>query len=662
MIVCVSILAIAFAFSQERAVSFRRAFSVTLPEVDVGGDHTLPRPIVSDLNWDGLNEVVLLSGSDMIAVLPTHMFRRSYENQLIELAPKHIAPLTSACIGLGVGHEKGNASYLPNQVVAAISNDYIVTLFSSELSEIWSVRVPTVEAESFVPESASILILPQAVYEGDTGMVIVGVDTLPNNRTMGLAHYSYYAFNLKDGRLRWQHDADDYRDADTASQRRYPHQSFKLTTKDLETHSTEVDWRTFRRSLVQSLPHRHDHPWDTYLEPHAFTRPKNRKKREAHSRSQQSTQPKYQTRARDSTSEYGELGVRLSAAFVAHQEKLTRSPNVIVVHTSRGIEVLHLFTGRPLCQVGPLRPHVTYDDFNGDWLIDAATTSIKKEQEYHNGVVEEKAVCAGVVSSNVPFTQETLFRAPICRSGPGVQLEMMMAFLRGSEDDDAEDGLRLPGWGTADHFDIRTRATAPASIHRKVRSGFGIERMAHDVVFHLNSGLVTSVDTTTRTVRWRAQTEAVFPEAQEGEYESGSETPRVRHSAAPYPHTLAYNPAARGAEKASDPYVLAIGTDALALIHVGSGAIEETLELASSPTAPLVIGDFNSDGVSDLVVLTRKGYEGYLGVQRQGHGVLPYLLLSVVTLVGALVFTQRFPGYQDPWAWHYATGGKRSTD
>eukprot|EP00759_Apiculatamorpha_spiralis_P019168 PhF_6_TR25322/c0_g1_i1/m.34983 len=657
-IVGIAIVAIAYAFYQEHSVTFRQSFQVVFSESEQGSDHTFPRPVVGDLNNDGTNEVVLLSASDMVSIVPTSLLRRSYDNNFLDVTPKYLAPLTSPCIGLNIGKTKVNGTV----VVAVITNDYVVTLMNNDLTERWSVRIPDIDTETFVPTHASVIVLPQAIYDGDEGVVIVGVDTVPDNHTLGGTHFSYYAFHTRDGALRWQHDATSFRDAANVEQRRYPHQSFKLTTKDLEEHTTEVDWRTFRESILASLPHRHDHPWDTEFEPRFFFKQKNKKKRAA-VRGGEEIKPKYHTKARGTTNEYGDLGARLAAASSVTKtpkKVAPHNPNVLVVHTAKGLEVLHLYTGRTICQVGPLRPHVTYDDFNLDSVIDAAAPHISRDQEYNFGSVKEVTECLGVVSTNVPYTNEVIYRAPICRTGIGIHLEMMMAFLRGNEDDDSEDGLSLPGWGTTDHFDPSTTTTAPTSVHRKVRNGLGIERISHDVVFHLNTGYLTSMDVRTRSIRWRTHTPAWFHGKEQKEE---TETVSDQHRTQPYPHTTVYNPVAATYGKGfADPYVLAVGVESLVLVHVGSGNIEDTLYLAEPPVAPVVVADFNTDGVMDLVVLTKKGVFGYLGVQRQGYNALPYLLLAVLTVVIALVASQKAPGLQDPWAWHYATGGKRSTD
>lgn len=125
-------------------------------------------------------------------------------------------------------------------------------------------------------------------------------------------------------------------------------------------------------------------------------------------------------------------------------------------------------------------------------------------------------------------------------------------------------------------------------------------------------------------------------------------------------HVVAFNPS--HIASATDSYILAVGSENLVVVHAGSGVVEDTLSLEDPPIAPVLIGDVNSDGTNDVLVLTKKGYRGLLGIQRQGHAVLPYLLLSVLMLVGMLVASQKFSAFQDPWSWHYATGGKRSTD
>lgn len=49
---------------------------------------------------------------------------------------------------------------------------------------------------------------------------------------------------------------------------------------------------------------------------------------------------------------------------------------MLVAHLSKGIEIIHLYTGRTLTQVAPLHRDITYSDFNFDGMIDAAEALI----------------------------------------------------------------------------------------------------------------------------------------------------------------------------------------------------------------------------------------------------------------------------------------------
>lgn len=44
-------------------------------------------------------------------------------------------------------------------------------------------------------------------------------------------------------------------------------------------------------------------------------------------------------------------------------------PNVVVSHIKEGVEIIHMYTGRPLCRLG-LAPGVTHADINGDGVLD----------------------------------------------------------------------------------------------------------------------------------------------------------------------------------------------------------------------------------------------------------------------------------------------------
>jgi len=53
----------------------------------------------------------------------------------------------------------------------------------------------------------------------------------------------------------------------------------------------------------------------------------------------------------------------------AVQEHHKSPPNVVVAHVEDGIEIIHMYSGRPVCRLA-LQPQVLHADINGDGIPD----------------------------------------------------------------------------------------------------------------------------------------------------------------------------------------------------------------------------------------------------------------------------------------------------
>lgn len=62
-------------------------------------------------------------------------------------------------------------------------------------------------------------------------------------------------------------------------------------------------------------------------------------------------------------------------------------PNVVVSHIRDGIEVIHLFTGRPVCRMGLQKG--TYMDINGDGIIDR----LQAFGSHVSGIIKRVLLC-----------------------------------------------------------------------------------------------------------------------------------------------------------------------------------------------------------------------------------------------------------------------------
>eukprot|EP01063_Lacrimia_lanifica_P024077 TRINITY_DN32047_c0_g1_i1.p1 TRINITY_DN32047_c0_g1~~TRINITY_DN32047_c0_g1_i1.p1 ORF type:complete len:763 (+),score=288.00 TRINITY_DN32047_c0_g1_i1:58-2346(+) len=514
----------------------------------------LPKPIVADVDGDGMNEIVACTAVDQIAVLNTYRAPRAVGGYVQELTSRYTARSDGSIIGFAVGDVKRNITNAtkpdapPKLKTVTVSDEYIVTLYDHKLLADWVVRLPVPTAKEnymysemadaaelynwYTPTTATVTVLPNRVYEDDEGLVIVGVEVeFPmdleeaEDDEMGepVRQWSYFALNAKDGALRWSHNSTDEvlpsQDAGIKSQHNY-----KLTLQNLQHHSGETDWRYFRRNFVAALPHSVSHPHEAKLQIHRFAPKKNRAKKEAKQKLDKGdalpVKDKSDDRSRTET-HYSDLGEKVWTLMQwrKHREVMPH-PNVILAHRPNGLEALHLYTGRLIAQVGPFKEGVLYDDVNDDTVIDAVNVFISDSEHldtYNRRWGAQKAACQAVIESGVPFSREHFYNHSVCVEGG---LMHNFEFLRSMMKSDAEEGgahtnhlggFEIPGFGGRDHFDESLTAATPLSVHRHVHHGpLDTARFTTDLLFFISSGLVTALDGKTGKARWHADTNAMF--------------------------------------------------------------------------------------------------------------------------------------------------------
>ena len=158
-------------------------------------------------------------------------------------------------------------------------------------------------------------------------------------------------------------------------------------------HFGEASCREFRESLIHELPHLWDRVGDTKIAAAHFAHHKKSKK----SSSRSSVTKKSDSRSFGDQKRFqknGNAAARLaksvftaatSTGFVSvpaaknpttgsKQERRDQKKNALVVFQEEGIEVLHIFSGRPLCKM-LLPPHVLHCDIDGDGVVDHAGVS-----------------------------------------------------------------------------------------------------------------------------------------------------------------------------------------------------------------------------------------------------------------------------------------------
>ena len=272
------------------------------------------------------------------------------------------------------------------QYIVVVTEGWNIVLFNHKLEVQWEHTVEADLGHMFLHEVAAA-ITSHSVEDHDTGLVVVGgrlrrkdedqmytmhrerermaklrssggaaghsptVDELlESEHNMGEPeHFSFFAFEGKSGKVRWTHDADDFYGETSPEDILHPQHKH---------HKGEVDWRNFRQSMTNSLPHHWATREDTSLILAHFE--KRRSGKESHRR-MESKRSNAVPHSHVTDLPFGGLKPHLPSEHI-------NDPNSIVAHLRDGVEVIHLYTGRPLCRIS-LKRGAVHADLDADGVI-----------------------------------------------------------------------------------------------------------------------------------------------------------------------------------------------------------------------------------------------------------------------------------------------------
>jgi hypothetical protein len=677
IIVAVSIAASMFAWYQEGVISIRPSFFVGFTDSDAAF-YSGSKPIISDINGDGMPEVIFNPSRDVVNIIPTWRIRRSYHDNYITLDRTRTIQLSANCIGMAVGYlefpanetrimkSKGKAAAKDTreQVLAVVTDDYRVTVYrdggskmNGEMEELWSKPIlPPLEA-TLVVYHASVRVMPFRLYAEDTGMVVVAVKAPGPNGTEVMLHVALHG---QTGEVRWRHRTEPFNAAKLASQDFKDISRLRFTEKDLDEHAQETDWTKFRESVVAALPHQWSHPWDGKLDVHAFFTEKTRKKHKAAHDEKVKRAAKYKSKKFDSPTadDFGQLGERFGSAQSKKSDTikdLEFTPNVLVSHTETGMELIHLYTGRVITSITPLRKRSIFHDLDDDYHIDEVRTRVGVQQKaFGRHGMDEEVLCLGVITSGRPTENHPLYNATVCDTeGYFHFFNVLSHYLHGDEASyvPTRDPLSLIGSRPIGRRD--SVAAPPLVVQHQIFKGNGIYKVTRDAVFLLDSGLVTAINPVGKRVVWRADTLAGFGHSvAESAGEAGvimhSQEEKEARTPTHYPHLAAYHFRHRRHEvlseqtshEGNDPIVLAVGDEHLVAINAKSGIKQAVVQLPHPPTAPVIVGDFNGDGLNDIIIVTKYGLYGLLVSHKVSGSIVTMLMLLMVLMLVMLYASQ----------------------
>lgn len=514
---------------------------------------------------------------------------------------------------------------------------------------------------------------PDARIEAGLDMLESGMEEHPEMRNkMALEHFSVYAMDGHTGHVIWKHDGRDeelYRGNKVWEKKgsdgqllamSVPQHTYMMDRKDLvfKAHqqsfdataaSIQSDWTVFKQSLMAELPHEWHLREDTavriahFVRRHVGSSVRRKDKRQSSkgkslefsARKRLGDNPSKESRklaTSDSSNKARSSKTNIELARISVGETLTHNspehvinPNVLVFHTKSGVEVLSLASGSPVTSISLVEGQ-TYGDVNGDGLVD---TVLVLENENSVAMAASNNIagfshdsgellpCTLMVTSGLPARSQ-LFNISVCmESSQDIHApisKLSKVHSAGKVKKRGKDAALEP-----------ISAASPLFLH-KLDVKTKEEAKDVDIVVAINTGVVTRVNGGTGVLEWRVQgspawSPHTFPHTSVKHFDS--DAGRVGELGT---HDTVYSS------------LLVVGEYSMALLSRESGSILSSVNLPKSPVSRPIIGDFDNDGFTDVIIITNESILGYrLHVTETMRSLLiVVLVLFVIAIVAFL--------------------------
>eukprot|EP01135_Chromosphaera_perkinsii_P002168 Nk52_evm3s218 gene=Nk52_evmTU3s218 len=504
--------------------------------------------------------------------------------------------------------------------------------FNSNFALLWKASLLESDGKRICfSKSASLLISPVRSKTFPRGYVLVGsrlkvveglvgvmMDDLAFDDEDEMTHFSYLAFAADTGKIVWHHLGDDFQPPDR------PEDEFTIAVHHHDLHSKkslhkgEHSWRLYSNSFFSDskiLPHRWSTDHDDILLPTRFER--NR-----------------------IVNENSHLGKAHYKAVMKDLLNPANKFNSITSSIKEGLEVLDMYTGRPICHLNiPFEikgignyghahrrePQSVLDDINGDGTLDLIAL---RERE-----VDANA-CILEVSNGVPPIDK-MFEIDVCEIAESDFNELFYGI------DGSHASLLNEVTGTLPFdikFDDRKIFALPPLVATFLENNMIVRRL---FVF-LSTGKVHCLSTDGE-VLWSASTHAKWGHLEaNSDFVSIDELERMAEIDSMLVPTLASHElyetdrhSSVGHTQLSNGVIVVVGTTVMSILSAKDGSFLAEFFLSSTPMGHPVFDDVNGDGVSDIIMPGNEKVELFIGSYHgmSYFGFFVSLLLSVFVVL-----------------------------
>jgi len=267
-----------------------------------------------------------------------------------------------------------------------------------------------------------------------------------------------------------------------------------------------------------------------------------------------------------------------------------------VAHTSLGIQVVHLYTGRMLTSL-KLRSHALYEAVDKDHTIDQIWASVGHEAQHHKVGEFGDHSCSALIGSGVPNVRKLVANVGICFEGRWFKNAPLQDINK------------------------NTIQAVPPIVIRSSNANFfsAFDTINMHTIFLINTGTITCI--TDRKQTWQIETDLIWENQNTIE--------------GMVPNIMSFK-IEIGDE---DENILAVAKKIMLISSSGNILAEHSLE--NLPTTYPVIGDINGDGINDVIVVSDGSYSIFL-LQGTGESSIFSIIVGVLLLTILIIHVRKY--------------------
>lgn len=247
-----------------------------------------PSPIITDLEGDGVNEIVLVSNDLLhLNILAMPSDTEQEDRSLAHVVVKHKTELVLEqrvkghsskpyLVEVGFTIPYLSMMQIRKQIIVVITDDWQVVCFNSDLTIRWhqNLPLPTQDFSAVEVKYLGVLVSPFSIEKNHEGLVIVSgnfrhkshkpdpyTDLKAREQNIGnvsleaphvelenetVTHFSTFALSASDGSVLWKHVSGDF---ETSGKTDGSDLHWKLNLKHKRAHQGESPWSDFGKQL-----------------------------------------------------------------------------------------------------------------------------------------------------------------------------------------------------------------------------------------------------------------------------------------------------------------------------------------------------------------------------------------------------------------------------